>query len=742
MSELWYTTPAACWEEALPIGNGRLGAMVYGRTSSEVLQLNENSVWYGGPQNRIPTDAFQNLPLLRALIRAGNHTEAERLVRLAFFVTPSQRHYEPLGTAYFEFGHETETVKNYQRRLDLENAVVSIKYEYDGVSYERETIASEPDGVLAMRITVSKETTFIVRLTRVNEREYETNEFVDSIVAADDKIVMHATPGGKDSNKLCCVLSVKYNEQGSVRSVGNALVVTAKEALVVIAAQTTFRQQDIEAAALIDAQAALESHDLWERHIKDYQALYSRMSIRLYPDASNTPTDLRISIPDPGLVALYHNYGRYLLISSSRDGIRPLPATLQGIWNPSFTPAWGSKYTININLQMNYWPASICNLRECEIPFFDLLERLVESGSKTAKVMYGCRGWAAHHNTDIWGDTNPQDRWMPATLWPLGGAWLCTHIWDSFSFNRNLDFLHRMFPVLKGCVEFLVDYLTPDPSGRYLVTCPSLSPENTFLDSNNTQGTLCEGSAIDIQIITAVFKAFQLSFKILSVSDDDALLREVEYSLSRLPPMQIGHHGQIQEWQHDYVEVEPGHRHISHLWALHPGTSITPSTTPELATAASATLKRRADHGGGHTGWSRAWLINMHARLWQAEESLAHVEKLLTQSTMPNLLDVHPPFQIDGNFGGSAGIVEMLVQSSDNGHIRLLPACPKKWANGQVRGVRARGGFELSFEWEEGRIKGPVRIRDVGMGGKVIFMYSGKEVAFAAVHGEQSIYEK
>jgi len=751
MSELWYTTPAAEFAEALPIGNGRLGAMVYGRTDTELLQLNENSVWYGGPISRTPKDALRNLPLLRQLIRTGNHAEAEKLVRLAFFATPqSQRHYEPLGSALLEFGHGTSKVTNYRRSLDLHAASVKTEYDYDGIHYTRDIIASQPDNVLAMRITASETSRFVVRLTRASERQYETNEFVDSVEARDGKIIMHATPGGKDSNSLCCVVGVQCEGGGSVETVGNALVVNSRQALVIISAQTTYRCSDVEEAALKDAVKAIQmDSELWERHAQDYGSLYSQMSLRLYPDASDIPTNERIlTSPDPGLVALYHNYGRYLLISCSRDGHKALPATLQGLWNPSFQPAWGSKYTININTQMNYWLANICGLSSCELPLFDHLERMAERGKHTAKVMYGCHGWTAHHNTDIWADTDPQDRWMPATLWPLGGAWLCIHIWENYVFSKDEALLKRMFPVLRGCIEFLLDFLIEDESGTYLVTNPSVSPENTFIDQNKNIGILCEGSTIDIQIITAVFQSFQLTCSVLSVSDD--LLPAVANAIARLPPHKIGSYNQLQEWTKDYAEHEPGHRHISHVWALYPGHAISPSSTPELAIACSNTLQRRAEHGGGHTGWSRAWLICLHARLWQADECCEHVKRLLMGSTLPNMLDNHPPFQIDGNFGGAAGILEMILQSSwdlDNdgkgggrGVIRILPASPSEWSKGSLKGAIARGGFKVGFEWESGRVKGPVTIYSHGNSGSVIFMGSGMEVEFEG-GGEHIIHE-
>lgn len=386
---------------------------------------------------------------------------------------------------------------------------------------------------------------------------------------------------------------------------------------------------------------------------------------------------------------------------------------------------------------MNYWPANVCNLQECEDPLFDLLQRVAVKGEHTASKMYGCRGWTAHHNTDIFADTDPQDRWMPATgeelpffffrkllmkvlsVWPLGGAWLCFHIWERYLFNEDKSFLVKMFPVLRGCILFLVDFLIEDSSGKYLVTCPSLSPENTFLDVNDKKGVLCEGSTIDIQIIDAIFAAFIKSLTALQIQDE--LSEIVKEKRARLPPMTIGSFGQLQEWQQDFKEHEPGHRHTSHLWGLHPGNSITKSKTPELAKAAEIVLQRRAANGGGHTGWSRAWLINLHARLGDSEGCLEHIHRLLKDSTLPNMLDNHPPFQIDGNFGGAAGIIEMLIQSHE-GNIQLLPACPKSWKEGSLTGVRARGGFEVDFEWSDGKIKEPVSVRSIlGNAGRVVF---------------------
>jgi hypothetical protein len=677
-----------------------------------MLQLNEDSVWYGGPQDRNPRDALGCLPDLREAIRTGNHAEAEKIAKIAFFANPiSQRNYEPLGNIFLDLGHNPEQVTNYRRTLSLETAISYVSYYHQGVRHQRKVLASFPDDVIAIRVQSSVKSEFVVRLTRMSDLEYETNEWLDDVKATDDSITMHVTPGGKGSNRACCMISLRCEDgEDTITRIGNNLVVNSSDTLLLIAAQTTFRHENMDEQTQQNIRNAMDlsSASLQKRHITDYQSLYNRMELQLDAKVSDLPTDKRLqSSRDPGIIALYHNYSRYLLISSSRNGYKPLPANLQGIWNPSFHPAWGSRFTINVNLQMNYWSANMCNLSECEIPLFDLLERMAELGRDTARIMYGCRGWAAHSNTDIWADTAPVDRWMPASIWPLGGAWLCYHIWEHYQFTRDEAFLRRMFPVLRGCVEFLLDFLIEDSKGNYLTTNPSVSPENSFYDHEGQKGVLCEGSTIDIQMIDAILSAFESCTETFGVEDN--LLPAVHNARKRLPPMKISPEGYLQEWASDYAEVEPGHRHTSHLWALHPGSAITPTQTPELADACGIVLRRRAEHGGGHTGWSRAWLVNLHARLLEAEECSKHLDLLLSQSTLPNMLDSHPPFQIDGNFGGGAGIIEMLVQSQP-GVIRLLPACPRGWT-GSIRGVRARGGFELQFSWENGRVVGFVTVR-------------------------------
>lgn len=763
---LHYQQPATEWSHALPIGNGRLGAVVHGRTATELLQLNENSVWYGGPQDRTPRDALRKLPLLRRLIREGRHAEAEELVRTAFWASPaSMRHYEPLGTCSIQFGHgevlkgggqgsgaEGGGVTGYRRWLDLGKSVCGTEYTFrpdetsESTRVKREVVASFPDQVLLMRVTASRRIRFVVRLNRVSEFEWETNEFLDSIDTARDQIVLQATPGGKDSNRLALVLKVRCDEledRGTVQAVGNCLIVESAACTIAIGAQTTYRAKNPETAALEDVNKALAAswESLFIRHVADYRALFDRISLRMWPDASHTPTDERIkNNRDPGLIALYHNYGRNLLISCSRDSYKPLPANLQGIWNPSFAPPWGSKYTININIQMNYWPASASNLFACALPLVDLLERMAEKGRETARLMYGCKGWCAHHNTDIWADTNPQDRWMPATLWPLGGVWVCIDMIKLVRQQYDRALHVRLAPVLEGCVEFLLDFLVPSECGTYLVTNPSLSPENTFV-SGGKPGILCEGSTMDMNIVATAFEDFLWTVEQLH-GGEHPLAEKVE--AVRLPPVQINDRGLIQEWGlKDYDEHEPGHRHVSHLFGLFPGNTL--RTQPEFE-AAKQVLERRATHGGGHTGWSRAWLLNLHARLRDAEGCGKHMDLLLRDSTLPNMLDNHPPFQIDGNFGGCAGILECLVRRWEpalyEAGVTLLPACPREWPRGKLTDVVVRNDWTVSFEWKDGEIIDPVVVRNATQNDKsaIAVKYPDRKIAVVRGSGEHEVF--
>ena len=697
----------------MPIGNGRLAGMVYGGIVDEQIQLNEESIFAGKRLDRVNPGAKANIPVIRRLLLAGKVKEAEALAGKDMLAVPlRQPPYEPLGDLRLHFiGVDANTVTNYQRSLDLYDGIAAVSFDSNGTHYTRQVFASYPDHAIVMHLTASAgdALSFQLSLTRAQDGKAQFDPPAPNTILLSGMALPPKNYIGEPQQGAKFAGAVRLVTDGKVTPVELATleVSGATEATLVITAATNVWGEDplVRCRQLSREASARNYADLLARHTADFRKLATRVSLSLGDDSANTlPTDelLRQTAnggDDRALTALYFAYGRYLLQSSSRED--SMPANLQGKWNDKFDPPWGSKYTININTEMNYWPAEICNLGETVDALYNLLVRMKSNGEQTARAMYGTDGFVAHHNTEIWADTEPIDG-VPYGIWPMGGAWLTLSLWEHYEYSGDLQYLReRAYPLMRDAAVYLLRNLFDDGKGQ-LVSGPSLSPENQYYTSDHQKASLDVSPTMDVEITSALFKHVIAATHALNV---DAKLRlELQDALAKLVPLQIGRHGQLQEWRNDYEEVEPGHRHLSHLFAVYPGNEINISTV-DLYKAAHVSLDRRLANGGGGTGWSRAWVVCLLATFGEGDAADQSLRVLYSKSTWPNLFDLHPPeiFQIDGNLGATAGIARMLVGWKGD-VLQLLAAPPSAWKEGKVTGLRAKGGLTIDMEWQDQRV--------------------------------------
>ena len=703
--EIKLKKPARYWDDGLPIGNGRLGAMVMGKVNEETIYLNEETIWYGRDLDRKNPDTGKYLDQIRELLFAGEVEKAQFLAKMAITSTPKYMNpYQPAGDLRICMYHHKGKAEQYERRLLLEEAVAVVSYQMNGYTYKREHLVSQKYQVVAIRLSTDcpQGLTFSVNMSRKPFEEHTESIGEDTVCNYGE-----CGPGG-----VCYFTGVKLvSPEKKAESIGDFTWIRGvKEACIYVACGTDFADPDYRAHCQkrLDEAANAGFETIFMEHQKTFSGLYNRMDISLgTQDVPKEATDELLNEVKNGdhthlkyLTETLFHYARYLMISSSYDCL--MPSNLQGIWNGEYAPPWQCEFTININTEMNYWIAEKCQLPECHLPLFAQVKRMIPKGKKTAEALYGCRGFCAHHNTNLWANTDPEGIFDASPVWSTGAAWLSLHFFEHYRYTKDREFLRReALPVMREAIRFYEDYLTETKEG-VLVTGPSVSPENTYRSNTGEIGALCMGPAMDMEILRQLFREYLEGCEILGLSEAESDAETIRAIAKKLPEIALTADGRIREWQEDYEEMEPGHRHISHLYALHPGYEIT-EETPELFDAARKTLETRLMHGGGHTGWSRAWITCFWARMKDADQTEESITRLLTDCVKINLLDTHPPFQIDGNFGIAEAILESLVQSH-SGYLEFLPALPKTWQCGEVKGVLLRGGIIADFSWDAGRI--------------------------------------